>query len=285
MSTSATLPEATAPIPDQQERLYRFSSWLHVGPGAENCEAVNEETGANDCADPLHFHAWCRLPNQFQVREIREQAFAAKARRMRQLRNEGSDANEILEAELDVLRRGGEATKAEVIDEIVGKDWWQDYLEAAQTVREVEDEKGVKTFEHVDRDQERFKELDATPADQRNADEFEELQRHLVAYGEAVTAELEKIVAPKKAALESKELSDLVDMIREDRIEGQGSEEFMHTYAMQSWLVGTLKTRGGESRFKSQAELQSAPSEVIAALKETFEDLEQTERGVAQGNS
>ncbi|HEX6945289.1 MAG TPA: hypothetical protein VF196_03780, partial [Casimicrobiaceae bacterium] len=136
-----------------------------------------------------------------------------------------------------------------------------------------------------DKDQERFRELDALPADQRSEDEFTELQEHLTAYGEAVEKELQSIVEPKREALRSNDISALVDMVREDRIEGQGSEEFMHTYAMQSWLVGTRNTVGGWPKFKSAEELHDAPAEVIAALKETFEDLEQTERGVASGNS
>jgi hypothetical protein len=60
--------------------LFRYSSWVHIGGGAEDCEEA--ETGT--CADPLHFHAWCRLPNQLQHADIRERALASKARRIRQ---------------------------------------------------------------------------------------------------------------------------------------------------------------------------------------------------------
>lgn len=281
----SALPEAPAPIEEQQDRLYRFSTWVHVGPNAENCESINEEDGTNECSNPLHFHAWCRLPNQFQHRDIRETAFAAKARRARQLRDEGCDAYEILESELDELLRAGQ--KEPLVAELLGKDWWQDYLDAATATREREadGEDDEKPFAHIDADQERFKELDAMPAESRPADEYTELQSHLAAYGEAVNEELEKIVAPKRKALESNDVDALVALVRTDRIDAQASEEFMHTYAMQSWYTCTLYTPGGKPRFDAIESLRTSASEVITALKLAFEDLEQTERGVASGNS
>jgi hypothetical protein len=76
-------------------------------------------------------------------------------------------------------------------------------------------------------------------------------------------------------------------MVRDQRIEGMGSDEFMHVYAAHSWLVGTLRKPDGEQRFASMEALQAAAPEVITALKATFEDLEssQSQKGVVQGNS
>src|SRR5262245_39990006 len=41
------------------EKLFSFSGFVHVGPGARECE--DGEDGS--CGNPLHFHDWCRLPN------------------------------------------------------------------------------------------------------------------------------------------------------------------------------------------------------------------------------
>jgi hypothetical protein len=86
-------------------QLFRYSAWVHVGDGAQDCATA--EIG---CTDPGHFHAWCRLPNQLQHEDIRERALAAKARRIRQMRDPEADAHEILEldmAELETsLQRG-----------------------------------------------------------------------------------------------------------------------------------------------------------------------------------
>src|ERR1700726_392288 len=94
--------EASHPKPAQAEaaKMFRYSSYLHVGPGAEECG--HREDG--ECTDPTHFHAWCRLPNKFQHRDLYTKAQAAKARRLRLLNQPDSDASEVLESELDGLR-------------------------------------------------------------------------------------------------------------------------------------------------------------------------------------
>lgn len=276
-------PTAPAGIAEQQVALYRYSTWVHVGPGAENCEAFDGEHGTCDCSNPLHFHAWCRLPNQFTHRDIREKALAAKARRFRQLRHEGTDGYEILESELDAMLRSGDEGKEQIISELVGREWYSDLLEAAQNVREHEAEDGTKPFEHVEDDQRRYKELE-------DGDERTELESHLDAYSAKLEEAAKAIVEPKKAALRSNDLPALVNLIREQRIDLQASAAFMDTYNAYSWLTGTFTSAAtatrssGKPSFASIEELEQAAPEVIDALRETFNDLENTERGAA-GNS
>src|SRR5262245_8571172 len=89
------VPEQEIPKKDAQKapgELFKFSAWVHIGVGADECE--HAQTG--NCADPGHFHAWCRLPNQFQHQDIRERALAAKARRIRQLRDPATDGYDVL---------------------------------------------------------------------------------------------------------------------------------------------------------------------------------------------
>src|SRR3954465_4912909 len=122
--TTATPPTKDTDATKSPDQLFRYSAWVHVGAGAERCE--EGETGP--CGNPLLFHAWCRLPNQLQHQEIRERALAAKARRIRQLRDPESDAAQILASDMDELRRV--ASHEDLVDELVRKDWWKRQMEA-----------------------------------------------------------------------------------------------------------------------------------------------------------
>src|SRR6059058_472198 len=80
--------------------LFRWSDYVHVGTDADTCE--HAEDGM--CADPQHFHAWVCLPNTFQIRDIADKARAAKARKVRALRDPESDSYAVLEEDLAELR-------------------------------------------------------------------------------------------------------------------------------------------------------------------------------------
>jgi hypothetical protein len=271
--------------PPPAKELFRFSSWLHVGPGAENCEDVDEEKGTCACGNPLHFHAWCRLPNQFQHREIRDKAMAARARRARQLRDPESDSWAVLEAELDELRRLGEqAAKPGIVDELVQRDWWRDYLEAVKDVDEMEDDKGEKRFAHIEEDRRRFNELSNKPADERPTEEFDELASHLAAYEEQIRLKTEEAQRPRREGFEQREFEDLLGLIRDQRIDSEVTEVFTHIYSTHQWLAGTLTEVRGRPRFASIDELQTAAPEVVDALQNTFGELERTFQQGETGN-
>lgn len=263
--------------PDPAEKtlaaMFRYSTWLHIGPGAHGCEAIDEGAGTNDCGDPLHFHAWLRLPNQFQQRELREKGAAAKARKVRQLRDPDSDAGAILEDELDEFRRQGEEGKKTLVYELVNRDWYQDFTEAAYDVGEDEAD-GVKTYEHVEQDQRRFAELQAMAESDRPDDEFNELAKHLADYHDAVQKRLDEIQKPRRESLEAQSLDEIVDQARAGRIEADANDEFMHVFNVWEWYLGALRQPRGDRRFQSMEQLQDAAPEVIEALKEAFQDLE-----------
>lgn len=276
--------EQSTPISE----MYRWSAWVHVGPGADQCEAVNEEAGTNDCSNPLHHHLWCRLPNQYQHREIREAALAAKARRARLYRDPDSNASVILDGELESIGAEGEGAKGAVIDELVGKDWWRDYIEAQASVREVEGEDGTKTFEHIERDMTRWRELAALDPEERPDDEWADLEGHIVAYNEAIDAEREAAAKPRREALLERDISGLLDMLRKQRVDVESNGEFSHEYATLEWLSCTLTKPDGEPAFASREVLVKQDEQVLEALKATYLDLENTQRldqGGAPGNS
>lgn len=281
--------------PDMAQ-LFRFSSWVHVGGGALECEAVDEEKGEVSCSSPTHFHAWCRLPNQFQHKEIRDRAMAAKARRARQLRDPDSNVGVVLEEALDSLRREAErepVAKEGLVDELLSRDWHREYGEARREVEEerlsdapVDGDEPLK-WEHIRRDKARLVELHAMAEDQRSADEYEELGRHVKAYDDAVEAAYDQRMKPMRDSLMTRSVDDLIADLRELRIDRDANDEFMHVYAANEWLECTLTHPNGARRFRSFEQMSEAADEVVRALELTFSDLERSsvEPGWAEGNS
>lgn len=286
MEAGTITPEAPEAVEDRApdeltaQQLYQFSTWLHIGPGAQECE----ESESGECQNRLHFHGWCRLPNQLQVRDIRQKAKAAKARRARQLRDPQTDSYEILEDDMDALGRIGEAGRGQLVDDLLGKSWFADYTEALNDVAEMEDD-GEKLYDTIDEDDKRLKVLLEMDAEQRPVEELEELQRHISAYNDAVEARLAEVQRPRREALEDRDINDLIDLIRAERIDAAAMEEFMATYSQWEWYICTYLTPNGRRRFGSFEEMEGAAPEVIDGLKVTFDDLERSfADGVGKGS-
>lgn len=286
MSTTSTpIPEQEIPVEkppgDAVKRLYNYSTWVHVGAGAEQC--ADGENG--ECADPLHFHAWCRLPNPYQLDDIRRRALAAKARRGRQLRDPETDSHAVLEDELDAIARRGDIAREECIEELCAKDWWDNYFAAAKDVQELQDDDGkTLTWAHITEDQERYGVLSAMASEDRPADEWGELVRRLAAYQGAVEERFNELLAPLRESLEAKDISALIDLVRDQRIDVDCGREFIAAYAAQCWLACTYRKPNGEQTWDSYGALYVAAPEAQAAVKAAFEDLQRTEQEAARGN-
>jgi REP element-mobilizing transposase RayT len=167
-------PDDATRAPDE---LFRYSTWVHAGHGAAECE------DRENCSDPQHFHAWVRLPNQFQHQEIRERALAVKARRIRQYRDPETDAHVVMESDLDEIRHDREF----MVEELVSKEWWKRHLDAMAAVEEAEE------YEHIERERERLMELRAMTPEQQPADELGELERHFGSYSEKIEVKLREL--------------------------------------------------------------------------------------------
>lgn len=252
-------------------QIYRYSAWLHLGPQAEEC--AEAETG--NCQNRLHFHTWCRLPNELQVRDIREKAKAAKARRARQLRDPQSDSCQILDDELDELLRIGESGRNQLIEELLSKTWFSDYMEAVGDVQE-EERDGEKLYATVEEDDKRFKELAALDPEQRPQEEYDELDRHLNEYTAKVESVLRTLQEPRRESMTGMELEQVVEMLREDRITQASMDEFNVTYATWEWYLCSYLTPNGRRRFESYDDMHLAAPEVIEGLKATYNDLERS---------
>lgn len=274
------------PAPDTtqepQEKLYRYSAWIHIGEGADGCEQAS--TGG--CEDPQHFHAWCRMPNQIQHEEIRERALAAKARRTRVLRDPQTDAHDALELTLDELARGGDAVKEALADELLRQQRWTALTEASTDVIEKQDgyepqqpgDEGepepIKPYEHIVRDKARLEELQALEPDDRPADEFESLTRHAAAFDAEVEVRFHDLYDPQHKALVDRDISGIIDMVRDERIAREANATFMGFYSQEEWLECTLMRPGGPQRFKSLAEIRRVSPEEYEALRSTYDGLE-----------
>lgn len=290
--TPTTEPVAPEPIAAAAEKarreIFRYSDYVHVGDGAEDCAHATD----GECKDDSHFHAWVRLPNPFQVRDIAEKARAARARRIRSLRDPESDAAAILESELDDLR--DESLRDIIIEEIIDQDFPTDYDAAQREVMDLEDPDWVvdednedaevpKLHANIMQDQEEYARQSQLPEDQRGED-YPELQKTVTAWSEAINAALEQQQAPRREALKARPLDELIDVVRRKRIGMSADEVHLHTFNTWQWYVCTYRPRKkgtpNERVYRDIAQFKyEAPGEVVAALQVTFRELEMAMSG------
>lgn len=274
----------TSPAEHQtHDQLFQHSRFLHVGPGAESCPDVKEEKFVSACGNPVHFHAWIRTPNQFQHNSIRTKALAAKARKLRALRDPESDVRTILEGELETAKAQN-ATDV-LIEEIVQKDGVKTYWQAMREVQEEEE------FQHFEEDRNRLNALAAKSEEERDEEEYNRLSEHLIKYQERVRDAIADIERPLRESLAGKSIDELIEIVREDRIQAEAHQEFDDTYSLWEWYIGCMKlprkeTAGHPSErvYSDIEQLKAAPAEVISALAEAFTELD-AEAGRALGNS
>lgn len=312
MATAVEQPEPTVQEPPQEtaaaersrEDLFEYSRWLHVGEGALECEQNSEveEHGqpvvraSGACTDSDHFHAWIRLPNQFQIRDIVEKARAAMARKKKLLRDPASDAAAILEADLDDLR--DPALRPVLIEEILEQTYHEVFAEASRRVDDLDDEQAEpdddgklpKLYAHIAQDREEYRRQQQLPDDQRNAEEFLALETRTADYSRALTDEIEALQKPRRETLEQKTTAEIIEIIRRGRIDQAGTEEYLHTFNTWQWYVCTFKpTLRGVPRERLFSDISvfkyQTPPRVIEALSRNFAELEANmSRGRGLGN-
>lgn len=260
--------------------LFEYSGFVHVGATAEDCE--HAEDGA--CRERSHFHAWVCLPNTFQVRDIVDKARAAKARRVRALRDPESDSGAVLEAELEDIWRD----HRQALIEALGRSAVE--RELGDIMRELGDD---ERFAHQQQDAEELRRLRELPDDERDPEEFARLEADVTAYAE----QLQKIVDERQDR-EVERLSrlshdEVLELERSARVDNISTEFYMHTYYTWSIFVGTRvpcpvdQGFPTQRKFKDPNDLKVAPPEVVVALREKLRELESRAMGSggdARGN-
>lgn len=278
--------------------MFKYSQYVHIGDGAAECETAQAlERGEQPpaCTNPEHFHAWCRLPNPFQHQDIREKGLAAKARKLRELRDPESNVSVILDTELE--RAYEPEFRAVLIDELIAGQWADDFLDAQGRTDEREE------FEHIVHDREEYERLrsdqEALPSEEQS-DEFKGLLTVIGDYSNAVRVELEKLQQPEQERLASKAPDEIITLVRTKRSEDLSDRAFLDTYNAWMWFVGTLKVEphptlgrpyiqmwesiGSRERAEPGTMFGEAP-EVIPVLKEVFNELSLALQAATVGNS
>lgn len=270
------------------EERFKWRAWVHHPEGAVACE--NATNGK--CRDDDHFHALCRLPNPYQQNDIVEKAQAARARRLRMLRDEESDPRVILEDQLDGLKG---VPQEIVVDELVDFNFTEDYTAA---LREVEgrldpdyvpegDEDIPKLYENIDQDREEYMRQRDLPEDQRG-DDWDELEKTYSRYSIDVQEELKRVQEPQREHLMSLDIGELIDMIRRRRMEEQGTQAYLQAYMMWQMYIGTYKpvAKGnpGERIWDDiNAMRNGTDAETIVAVKTAFDYLDTQAARTRQG--
>lgn len=278
-------PEQSTAEKRNTDELFKYSDWVHVGPGAEECaDAMNGK-----CANPMHFHAWVRLPNQFQHQSITDKANAAKARKIRAFRDADSDESAILDGQLEEIENsmGADEARNAYVEEIVFKDYMRDYFMAVQEMKSEEGEEDEPgPWATIDEDQERLAALQAMPPDERPEGEYSELQSRLASYKEEVERRVkEEKQQPVRESLQQRSLDELRVMVREDRVQKTAMAAYMQTYTLWEQYIGTMKPQeqgmpsgkpgiAHERYFKSIDHLKAAAPEVVKALDDVFTGLD-----------
>lgn len=266
----------------EPSKMFKFAEWVHVGEGASECQFVvgeeNERHQGQGCEDEEHFHCFCRLPNQFQHRDIVEKATAAKARRIRMLNDDASDAYEVLDANLRLVAASDD--RETIIEELMSTTWQTDYLDALTQVEEEE------RFEHVDQDRQELRRLLDMPDDERPREQFEALERHLQDYIDTTSAKLKEVQEPRRTSFEAIDTEKLIDLLRERRIDDDSNEEYHHVFSQWEWFVGTRAPDRKTQKFSSIKEMidDSAP-ELIERLQAVFTELRVAMQRGGRGNS
>lgn len=283
-------------------RIFKYSEFVHLGDGAPECAlAVWLDTSPQErtepmpeCEDPSHFHAWCRLPNRYQEEDIRAKAQAAKARRVRALKDPESDLAVVLDSELGPLN--DPRFLETLVDELVGEDLAEDYLEAqADTVEE-------ERFEHIEQDREEYDRLKVTEgelAEGEQSDEFKRLGEHLRVYLDAINTRLKEVQEPKRIGLRQREFGAVLEAVRSRRTDQEATQAFLDTYNAWSCYVGTFepelhpalrkpfKPKWEEIGHRDRPEAGTMYGEdplVIRELGQIYTDLRQAFRQGSLGN-
>lgn len=272
-------PTAVAEVPTS--KLFEWSGDVHVGEGASTCNDAVHGT----CTNADHFHAWICLANAFQTRDIGDKARAAKARKIRAMRDAGGDGREAsdsyvtLEAILDeVARENADGLIDEVVQESVAKQLGTIFRELKEDER----------FVNSDQDSEELSRQQLLPEDERDADEFAQLQQAQEDFAKELEGKVKERTERERETVERLPDGDRLELLRTKRINEQASEAYMHAYYTWLMFVGTRKLTQHNARLFSHInDLKMAAPEVVAALREKLNELEnniQAGRG-GSGNS
>jgi hypothetical protein len=279
-------PEPVAAATRPTSKLFESSGYVHIGDGAEDCEHRDPTVGVDPCTNPDHFHAWVCLPNAFQIRDIGDKARAARARKIRALKDAGdpekgaeaSDSYVTLEAELEALSESDRPRLAEQMAQgLVAKELGLILAGLAEDER----------FEHRDQEVEELRRQQSLPEEQQDREEIEQLQKGIDAFEQAFQDEVKARSDGEVVALMNLSWDDFIDQIRGERIERLSTLAYLNTNYAWIMFIGTRQPFNHAKRvYESLQDLKMAAPEIVSALRAKIEELENNPNiGGGQGNS
>lgn len=280
--------ELPAPVADAEkttDEIFQWSQHVHVGDGAEECPHGLD--GA--CTVEGHFHAWVRLPNPFQLRDILDKANAAKARKLRELRDPDSDASVTLDGELEGITELGEEGKALIADELVAAEFTAINQRAVREVDALVDadadladdedaDEPPKKWALIDQDIEELGRQELLAEGDRD-EGFDALEKRVTDYRQAVAARMDALEEERRQELMQRTLEDLIRLVRRDRAQMLGTETYLHTYQTWEWYVCTFKPKAkgtpNERVWRDIGQMKyQTDSTIIVTLRHVFDGLE-----------
>lgn len=275
-------------------KLFQWNAWVHVGEGVEECALTkaladderDRSAALPSCTNDDHFHAWVRLPNPLQRRDIMDKAQAARARKMRELRDPDSDAAAILEDDLAAIT---EDMRDDLIEEMLAREFSEHQYKATVEVLDIDSEddpgddgEAPKLYGLIDQDIEELARLEE--AEDRDDEAIARLSKHIDAYHAAVTERTEELQSSRRSALAELPFETIIDRVRKDRMEWIAGEVQMAAFQNWQMFVCTLKPRSTGRPTKrvwddfSDMRFNAAP-EAISAVRDTLTRLGDTWAG------
>jgi hypothetical protein len=251
------------------EELFQWSTYVHVGAGATECEHGEDGT----CTDFPHFHAWLKLPNVFQTRDIQDKAEAARARKRRALKDPTTDAYAVLEEGIEAWGLTPETLEL-LAGQLASQRVQAEYTQLRESL--LEDDR----FEHYAADIEEFKRLGDVPEEERDEEDFERLGKMVEEFKDEYLAAINRRVATETERLKQIPKDELLDLERRNVIDVTAGEVFLHTKYTWSYFICALKpvkagTAFPSARvFENPEAMKGAPPEVVNALRDAFRSLE-----------
>ena len=210
--------------------------------------------------EQIDLRCWIRLPNSFEHREIQQKGLASRARKLRECRTAGSDAEAMVDQAMTVYE---DMTDEELVNYLLEYHRRDKLFEASLIVEE--DDK----YEQIDYVKDEY-DLKIRQGDVES-EEFKTLESILVEYADALTKEVESLISPFKGKYDQFSTQEMLNKIRKSVVMNMINDEFTNVYAQWQIFYGTRKKFDHRKKyFKSFDELRDAPPRIIDMLVSEF---------------
>lgn len=265
------------------EELFQWSTYVHVGDGADECEHRLDgqcplaPRTAPDGRVRGHFHAWLCLPNPFASRDITEKSNAARARKRRTLRQNGADGKEpsdaaiVLEDQLAAWE-ANDTTYQALVNTIASRNVDAQLQEVTIELNETEQ------WEHYASDLEEYRRVLRLPEEERDKEDVARLEKDLEEYSAELDKRLQARMEREVHVLKTMPRADVLELQRRHMIDDIAQEVWYHTYYTWAYFTcarkPTLDGYPHERVFAHPESLRNTAPEIIGALRAAYRGLE-----------